>query len=68
MEVTAQQHATLGVIDKIVPEPVGGAHRDPTVAIQSLQKAIVEDLRGLDGLGADQLRRQRADKFLAMGS
>lgn len=68
MQVTAQQLAALGVIDKIVPEPVGGAHRDPAVAIQLLQKAIVEDLRALDGLGPDQLRRQRADKFLAMGS
>ena len=68
MQVTAQQLATLGVIDRIVPEPVGGAHREPQVAIQSLQNAIVEELRGLAGLSGTQLRNQRAEKFLALGS
>jgi acetyl-CoA carboxylase carboxyl transferase subunit alpha len=68
MQVTAQQLSTLGVVDRIVPEPVGGAHRDPAMAIQNLQRAIVEELRALDGIGAEQLRRQRADKFLALGS
>jgi acetyl-CoA carboxylase carboxyl transferase subunit alpha len=68
MQVTAQQLATLGVVDRIVSEPVGGAHRDPRTAIQNLQRAIVEELRALDGIGADQLRRQRADKFLGLGS
>jgi len=68
MQVTAQQLAALGVIDRIIPEPLGGAHRGPDEAIASLQGAIVEELKGLDGLDADQLRRQRADKFLAMGA
>ncbi|HZV17184.1 MAG TPA: acetyl-CoA carboxylase carboxyltransferase subunit alpha [Sphingobium sp.] len=67
MQVTAQQLATLGVIDRIVPEPVGGAHRDGDVAIQALQKAILEELSALDGLAPDQLRHQRAEKFLALG-
>jgi acetyl-CoA carboxylase carboxyl transferase subunit alpha len=67
MQVTAQQLATLGVIDRIVPEPVGGAHREPQVAIQSLQNAIVEELHGLNGLSGTQLRNQRAEKFLALG-
>lgn len=68
MQVTAQQLLTLGVIDRIVPEPLGGAHREPQVAIQALQKAIVEELRALDGLSGAQLRNQRAEKFLALGS
>ncbi len=68
MQVTAQQLAALDVIDRIVPEPVGGAHRAPEVAIENLQKAIVEELKKLEGLGAEQLRLQRAEKFLAMGS
>jgi acetyl-CoA carboxylase carboxyl transferase subunit alpha len=67
MQVTAQQLLALGVVDRIVPEPVGGAHRDPQVAIASLQRVIVEELRALDGLGAAQLRNQRAEKFLALG-
>ncbi len=67
MQVTAQQLSTLGVIDRIVPEPVGGAHRDPDVAIETLAAAIVEELGVLDGLTPDQLRHQRAEKFLALG-
>jgi len=67
MQVTAQQLQALGVVDRIVPEPVGGAHREPQVAIQSLQRAITEELRGLDGLGGPLLRNQRAEKFLALG-
>ncbi|HEY1125828.1 MAG TPA: acetyl-CoA carboxylase carboxyltransferase subunit alpha [Sphingobium sp.] len=67
MQVSAQQLAALDVIDRIVPEPVGGAHREPTVAIEALRKAIVAELRELEGLKPDQLRKQRADKFLAMG-
>ncbi len=68
MQVSAQQLAALDVIDRIVPEPVGGAHREPGVAIDSLRKAIVAELRELEGLAPDQLRKQRADKFLAMGA
>lgn len=68
MQVSAQQLAALDVIDRIVPEPVGGAHREPAVAIEALRKAIVAELRDLDGLKPDQLRKQRADKFLAMGA
>jgi len=67
MQVTAQQLAALDVIDRIIPEPIGGAHRAPDMAIASLQAAIIEELRTLDGLGPDQLRHQRAEKFLAIG-
>jgi len=67
MQVSAAQLSALGVIDKIVPEPMGGAHRDPAMAIEALRKAIVGELRELGGLKPDQLRKQRADKFLAMG-
>jgi len=67
MQVTAQQLSTLGVIDRIVPEPLGGAHRGPGAAIESLQTAITEELQVLDGLGSDRMRGQRAEKFLALG-
>src|SRR5690606_16560925 len=67
MQVSAAQLSALGVIDRIVPEPVGGAHRDPAMAIEALRKAIIGELRDLSGLKPDQLRKQRADKFLAMG-
>ncbi|MET0241338.1 MAG: acetyl-CoA carboxylase carboxyltransferase subunit alpha [Sphingobium sp.] len=67
MQVTAQSLKELGVIDRIVPEPVGGAHRDPNVAIASLKDALVAEIGAMLPQGADELRRQRADKFLAMG-
>lgn len=67
MQVTAQDLKALSVIDRIVPEPVGGAHRDPAQAIASLGKAITEELDSLAKLDAVKLRKDRADKFLAMG-
>jgi acetyl-CoA carboxylase carboxyl transferase subunit alpha len=67
MQVTAQHLKGLGVIDHIVAEPVGGAHREPVQAIASLGVAIGEELAGLGGLSADALRTDRADKFLAIG-
>ncbi|WP_242146057.1 MULTISPECIES: acetyl-CoA carboxylase carboxyltransferase subunit alpha [unclassified Sphingomonas] len=67
MKVTAQDLKGLGVIDTIVPEPLGGAHRDPTAAISALGNAIAESLGELSGLDADGLRRARREKFLAMG-
>ncbi|MFB0611630.1 acetyl-CoA carboxylase carboxyltransferase subunit alpha [Aurantiacibacter poecillastricola] len=67
MKITAQDLSKLGVIDRIVPEPVGGAQRDPEAAITSLAKAIGEELEGLAGLDADALRRQREERFLAIG-
>ena len=68
MQVTAQHLVQLGVVDRIVPEPVGGAHRQPQVAIESLQRAIVEEIDALQGLGAAQLRHGREEKFLTMSN
>lgn len=67
MKVTAQNLLTLGVIDTIVPEPLGGAHRDPDTAIDTLGDAIETALSELVGRDAADLRRDRRQKFLAMG-
>ncbi|KFG92043.1 Acetyl-coenzyme A carboxylase carboxyl transferase subunit alpha [Sphingobium herbicidovorans NBRC 16415] len=68
MQVTAQHLKELGVIDRIVPEPVGGAHREPVQAIASLGAAIGEELDSLSSLSPQDLRTDRADKFLAIGA
>src|SRR5580658_624692 len=68
LRLTAQDMLRLGIIDRIVAEPLGGAHRTPHEAIASLGEAIDEALRPLDRLDGDTLRRQRRQKFLAMGS
>ncbi|MFN3552510.1 MAG: acetyl-CoA carboxylase carboxyltransferase subunit alpha, partial [Novosphingobium meiothermophilum] len=68
MKVTAQDLLSLGVIDRIVPEPIGGAHRDPAAACTALGKAIAEELAGLAGKSADELRNLRAERFLRIGA
>ena len=68
MKVTAQHLERLGVIDRIVPEPVGGAHRDPAATALALGGAIGEELDALSLLPSDELRRQREERFLAIGA
>ena len=67
MKITAQDLQGLGVIDRIVLEPLGGAHRDPDAAIGALKGAIVEELDGCSALGPGELLAQRRAKFLAIG-
>jgi acetyl-CoA carboxylase carboxyl transferase subunit alpha len=67
MKITAQDLFKFGIIDSVVPEPVGGAHRNPAAAIDSLGAAIQRALESLIGLSRDEIRGARADKFLAVG-
>ena len=67
LRLTAQDLLRLGVVDRIVAEPLGGAHRLPKEAVDSLGEAIDEALRPLLGLEGSVLRAQRREKFLAMG-
>ena len=67
MKISAQDLSGLGVIDSIIPEPVGGSHRAPEDAIASVRDAIVEALDGLQGLDTAALLQQRRAKFLELG-
>lgn len=67
MKITAQDLLKLGVIDRIVGEPVGGAHRDHDAVIAAAGEAIGDALGELSGLSPEALRAARADKFLAIG-
>ena len=67
MRVTAQQLAELKVIDRIIPEPTGGAHRDPGAAIDALKTALIEELDRAAAMSGEQLLAQRRAKFLALG-
>ncbi|MBB4097050.1 acetyl-CoA carboxylase carboxyltransferase subunit alpha [Sphingomonas kyeonggiensis] len=67
MKVTAQHLKELKVIDRIVSEPLGGAHRDAGAAVHALGDAIEESLAKLDGMSPESLRQARRAKFLAMG-
>ncbi|HTS94665.1 MAG TPA: acetyl-CoA carboxylase carboxyltransferase subunit alpha [Stellaceae bacterium] len=68
LKLTAQDLLRLGVVDEIVPEPLGGAQRDPAATIAALGAAIEGALRPLLGLDGAKLRAQRREKFLAMGA
>jgi len=67
MKVTAQDLLGLGVIDRIVPEPLGGAHRDPTATASALANAIGEELDALTPLAPEQLTSRREERFLKIG-
>jgi len=67
MKITAQDMARFGVIDTIVPEPTGGAHRDPAAAIAATGEAIGKALSELRPLSREEVRKRRRDKFLAIG-
>jgi len=67
MKITAQDLARFGIIDTIVTEPVGGAHRDPATAIVSTGEAIASAFESLGNMDAQEVRRHRRDKFLAIG-
>ena len=67
MRITANDLQALGVIDRIVPEPVGGAQRNPEAAVATLRAAILEELDGCSAMSPDQLLKQRRAKFLAIG-
>jgi acetyl-CoA carboxylase carboxyl transferase subunit alpha len=67
MRVTASDLQALGVVDRVVSEPLGGAHRSPNEAIGNLKTAILEELDGLGKLDPKQLLEQRRAKFLAIG-
>src|ERR1700732_2964065 len=67
MKITADDMVRFGVIDQVVAEPPGGAHRDPATAIASAGEAISDALGELSGLDRETVRRQRREKFLAIG-
>jgi acetyl-CoA carboxylase carboxyl transferase subunit alpha len=67
MKITAEDMVRFGVIDGVVPEPTGGAHRDPQAAIAATGEAIATALTELQGLDRETVRKLRREKFLAMG-
>jgi len=66
-KITAQALLELGVIDEIIPEPLGGAHRDPAVAGEEVKKAILKSLNELREIPKDELLERRYEKFHKMG-
>ncbi|WP_374444975.1 acetyl-CoA carboxylase carboxyltransferase subunit alpha [Stella sp.] len=67
LKLTAQDLLRLGVADAIIPEPLGGAHRDRAATVAAVGDAIATAFQGLEGLDAASLRLRRREKFLAIG-
>jgi acetyl-CoA carboxylase carboxyl transferase subunit alpha len=67
MKITAQDLLRLGVIDGIIAEPTGGAHREPQAAIAAAGDAVEAALKELGNMGPAELKEHRADKFLTIG-
>jgi len=67
MKITAADLTVFGIIDGIVTEPIGGAHRDPAAAIAATGEVVAKAFAELKGLDRETVRRQRRDKFLAIG-
>ena len=67
MKITAQDLIGFKIIDRIIPEPLGGAHTDPAATIRTVGDAIEEELQALLQFSASELKAQRAQRFLAIG-
>ena len=67
MKLTAKDLLKLGVIDEIIPEPLGGAHRDPEVIAADMKHAIIKNLKSFENLGKEEIYDHRKAKFLQIG-
>jgi acetyl-CoA carboxylase carboxyl transferase subunit alpha len=67
MKITAEDLIRLKIVDRIVPEPPGGAHSDPEATLKNVGDALEDELRTLSAMSAEELRRQRSDRFYAIG-
>ena len=67
MKITAQDLLKLGVVDGIIPEPAGGAHRDGVEVVRATGDVIVKALADYDDMSPSEIRRERREKFLSIG-
>jgi len=67
MKITGPDLMDLKIVDRLIPEPVGGAHSDRAAAIANVGDVLAEELEGMKGLSPEELRRKRAERFYAIG-
>lgn len=68
LHLTAQDLKKFGIIDEIIPEPLGGAHRNPQQTIENLRQALKANLQILMSINNEKLKKQRTEKFMKIGS
>jgi Acetyl-CoA carboxylase alpha subunit len=67
MKLTAKELTKIGVVDEVIKEPLGGAHRDNDKIASDVKKSILENLKSFENLSGDQIYNQRKTKFLKIG-
>jgi acetyl-CoA carboxylase carboxyl transferase subunit alpha len=67
LKITAKDLLELGLVDGIIPEPLGGAHQNPAETAQNLRQAVIAQLQALDTLSTAELLKQRYEKFRRQG-
>jgi acetyl-CoA carboxylase carboxyl transferase subunit alpha len=67
MKITAQDLLKLKIVDRIIPEPPGGAHSDPDAVMIAVGDALEEELKALEGFSSEELKTRRAERFYAIG-
>ena len=68
LKLTAQHLKKIGVVDKVIKEPLGGAHRDKTKALEEVKKSLLEEIIAFQKIDRQKIKKQRSDKYINMGS
>ena len=68
LQLTAQHLKKIGVVDKVIKEPLGGAHRDKKKALQEVKKSLLEEIIAFQKIDRQKIKKQRSDKYINMGS
>ena len=68
LQLTAQHLKKIGVVDKVIKEPLGGAHRDKKKALEEVKKSLLEEIITFQKIDRQKIKKQRSDKYINMGS
>ena len=68
LKLTAQHLKKIGVVDKVIKEPLGGAHRDKKKALEEVKKSLLEEIIAFQKIDRQKIKKQRSDKYINMGS
>ena len=68
LKLTAQHLKEIGVVDKVIKEPLGGAHRDKTKSLEEVKKVLTEEIIALKKIGRQKIKELRSEKYINMGS
>ena len=68
LQLTAQHLKKIGIVDKVIKEPLGGAHRDKKKALEEVKKSLLEEIIAFQKIDRQKIKKQRSDKYINMGS